>query len=166
MSKEDSLGFKIFLYFILIVKLAFLVTMILGLSANYKNNKEDEERERIIQEQMKKMSEPKPEPVLTKSNDKKVIDEDDNIDMDNLLGMIDMTPKPKKPILSKEDQYMNEYEKIIQEKMKKIEEEKKQKHIPKRVIKLKENYGLNMYSDFIIEECEDMLDRVLSKYDI
>jgi len=86
--------------------------------------------------------------------------------MDNLLGMIDMTPKPKKPILSKEDQYMNEYEKIIQEKMKKIEEEKKQKHIPKRVIKLKENYGLNMYSDFIIEECEDMLDRVLSKYDI
>jgi len=52
MSKEDSLGFKIFLYFILIVKLAFLVTMILGLSANYKNNKEDEEKYNKLKESL------------------------------------------------------------------------------------------------------------------
>ena len=52
MSKEDSLVFQIFLYFILIVKLAFLVTMILGLSANYKNNKEDEEKYNELKESL------------------------------------------------------------------------------------------------------------------
>jgi hypothetical protein len=53
----------------------------------------------------------------------------------------------------------------MEQQMKKIQEEKIKNQKPKRVIKLKDNYGLKLTNNFVIEEIEDMIETILEKYE-
>lgn len=96
-------------------------------------------RQKAIEEQMEKLKnkEPTPEPIKQ---------------------------EPIEPKKSSHEIFMEKYNKLMQEQMEKLQKEKEQIK-PKRIITLKENYGLKLNDPFIIEELEDFIDIILERYE-
>jgi hypothetical protein len=52
MSVKNSFSFDLFLYFILVVKIAYLITILLSVRAKRSGSKEDEEKYTVIKERL------------------------------------------------------------------------------------------------------------------
>tara|TARA_R110002096_G_scaffold429665_1_gene642739 strand:+ start:812 stop:1897 length:1086 start_codon:yes stop_codon:yes gene_type:complete len=89
-------------------------------------------------------------------------EEDDNVDMDSLMNLIDPVKVSKQE--QTEQEYDDEYEALVAQKLKELEELKnKRKRKPVKKI-LKDNYGLNLDDDCVFEEILDFIDTTLDSY--